>query len=135
MSNQPNVRFLHPERLAKVPAYTPVVEVRGGRTVYISGQLSLDEQSEVVGPGDFEAQARQTFRNLQHALTAVGLGFQDVVKLGMFITDFAHLDTLRRVRNEFVNTARPPASTLVQVAALFHPELLFEADAIAVAPD
>ncbi len=129
------VRFLNPENMPKPFGYTQVVEVRGGRTVYISGQVAMDEQGQVVGLNDFEAQVRQVFRNLGRGLEAVGLDFSHVVKLGMYITDITQLATLRRVRDEFVNTQNPAASTLVQVAALARPELLFEAEAVAVAPE
>ena len=130
-----NVRFLNPETMPKPFGYTQVVEVRGGRTVYFSGQVALDAKGQIVGDGDFEAQVRQTFRNLEQGLKAVGMDFSHVVKLGLYVTDVANLPTVRRVRDEFVNTQNPPASTLVQVAALFRPEILFEAEAVAVAPE
>ena len=135
MSKQIGLRFIHPEALAKAPGYTPVVEVRGGRTVYISGQIALDASGQIVGVGDFEVQARQVFENLRFALAAADMEFSHVVKLGLYLTDMAHLAALRRVRDEFINVAQPPASTLVQVVALGFPDLLFEADAIAAAPD
>lgn len=132
--SRPEVRFLNPETMPRPFGYTQVVEARGGRTVFISGQVSLDAGGKVVGEGDFEAQVRQTFRNLQAGLAAVQMDFSQVVKLGLYLTDMSNLPTLRRVRDEFVDTHNPPASTLVQVVALFRPELLFEAEAIAVAP-
>ena len=135
MTPSPNLRFLHPEALAKVPGYTPVVEVRGGRTVYVSGQIALDASGQVVGVGDFKAQARQTFENMRLALAAAGMDFGHVVKFGLYLTDVSNLAALRRVRDEFINTQQPPASTLLEVSAFFHPDILFEADAIAAAPD
>jgi enamine deaminase RidA (YjgF/YER057c/UK114 family) len=57
-----------------------------------------------------------------------------VVKIQMFLTDISHLPQIRDIRDEFVNTERPPASTTVQVAALFHPDVLFEIDAVAYTP-
>lgn len=135
MTPPPNTRFLNPEGLAKNPSYTHVVEVRGGRTVYISGQLSMDSGGQVVGLGDFEAQARQTFGNLRLALAAVDMNFSHVVKLGLYLTDMSHAPTMRRMRDEFITTAQPPASTLLQVAALAHPDCLIEAEAIAAAAD
>jgi enamine deaminase RidA (YjgF/YER057c/UK114 family) len=125
-------KFVNPETLSKPTGYTHVVEARGGRTVYVSGQIALDKNSNIVGINDFEAQARQAFQNVQHALEAVGMTFNHVVKLGLYVTDVSQVSTLRRVRDEFVNTLQPPASTLVQVAALVRPELLFEVEAIAV---
>ena len=128
-------RFINPDALPKPNGYTHVVEARGGKTVYLSGQVALGTDGAVVGEGDFEVQARQTFRNIQAGLEAVGLDFSHVVKLSLYVLDVSNLPTLRRVRDEFVNLEHPPASTLVQVAALFRPEFVFEADAIAVAPE
>ncbi|WP_420596155.1 RidA family protein [Deinococcus sp.] len=135
MTSSSNLRFIHPEGLAQSPSYTQVVEVRGGRTVYISGQLAMNASGQVVGVGDVEAQVRQTFENLRLALAAAGMDFSHLVKLGLYLTDMSNLAIMRRVRDEFVNTAQPPASTLIQVSALAHPDALFEADAIAAAPD
>lgn len=128
-------RFIHPKFLSKANGYTPAVEVRGGRTLYISGQVPLDDAGQIVGAGDFEARARQVFQNIKHALLAADMDFGQVVKLGLFVIDMSYLATLRRVRDGFTNAAQPPASTLVQVAGLFHPDILFEAEAIAVAPE
>lgn len=127
-----SIRRLNPKKMPKPYGYSQVVDVRGGRTVYVSGQVPLDERNELVGAGDFAAQARQTFENVRRALDAVGLTFADVVKVQMYLTDMGNLLALRDVRDEFVNTAQPPASTTVQVAALFRPDVLFELDVIAV---
>ena len=130
-----SVRFVNPPTLAQPPGYTHVVEARGGRAVYIAGQVALDASGNLVGAGDVEAQAEQVFRNLQAALDSVGATFADVVKLGIYVTDFAELEGLRRVRNRYVNVERPPASTAVAVKRLFREEFLIEIDAIAVVPD
>lgn len=130
----PSVRFVSPETMPRPYGYSQVVEITGGKLVFVSGQVPLDNQNQVVGVGDFAAQARRAFTNVQSALAAVGLTFAHVVKLEMFLTDISHLPLIRDVRDEFVNTANPPASTTVQVAALFRPEVLFEVSAVAVAP-
>ena len=127
-------RFINPETLSKANGYTHVVETRGSRTVHISGQIALDSHGNIVGINDFEAQTRQVFQNVKNALEAVGMTFDQVVKLGLYVTDISNVVILRRVRDEFVNTSEPPASTLVQVAALVRPELLVEIEAIAVFP-
>lgn len=135
MTDQPPLaRFLNPATLPTPPGYSQVVEVTGGRTVYVAGQVALDADGRLVGEGDVAAQAHQAFANLSRALDAVGLGFGHVVKLNLYLLDVAHLPALRRVRDEFVDPASPPARTLLQVAALFRPEILFEVDAVAVAP-
>ncbi|MBA3415494.1 MAG: RidA family protein [Chloroflexia bacterium] len=128
----PEIRYRNPPTIPTPAGYSQVVEATGGRTVYVSGQVALDAENRLVGEGDFAAQARQCFENVRRALADAGLGFGHVVKLGLYVTDVAHLATLRAVRDEFVDTARPPASTLVQVAALFRPECLVEVEAIAV---
>jgi enamine deaminase RidA (YjgF/YER057c/UK114 family) len=113
--------------------YTHVV-AGAGRLIAISGQIALDETGQLVGPGDAEAQARQVFENLRRCLAAAGATFDDVLKLTTFVTDMASLPAIRRVRDTFVDTAEPPASTAVQVVALVRPELLVEIDALAVIP-
>jgi reactive intermediate/imine deaminase len=129
---QVSVRYMNPDTLPKPFGYSQVVEVSGGRTVYIAGQVALDANNQLVGAGDFAAQVRQTFENVRLALEAVGMTFDNVVKLQFYLTDIANLLTVREIRDEYVNTSQAPASTLVQVAALIRPDFLFEMDAIAV---
>lgn len=111
--------------------YTHVV-TGSGRLVAISGQVALDGNGIVVGVGSAEAQTRQVFANLHRCLSSAGARFSDVIKLGYYVTDVAFLPAIRSVRDEYINTARPPASTAVQVAALFRPELLVEIEAWAL---
>lgn len=132
---QPTVRYHNPPALPTPVGYSQVAETSGGRTVYVSGQVALDSTGQLVGAGDFAIQTRQCFANVRAALEHVGLGFGDVVKLGIYVTDVARLAELRAVRDEFVDPARPPASTLVQVAALFRPDILVEVEATAVGPN
>jgi enamine deaminase RidA (YjgF/YER057c/UK114 family) len=129
--NEPQIRFLN-----RAPAgYSQVVEVRGGRTLYISGQVALDSSGNVVGPGDFSAQVKQVFANLKARLDEAGASFNEVVKLNFYLLDADNLPIVRDVRDTYVNREQPPASTLVVVKQLFRPELLVEVDAIAVTKD
>jgi enamine deaminase RidA (YjgF/YER057c/UK114 family) len=132
----PKHKFLNPDTIAKPVGYTHVVEPAGpGRIIFISGQLGLDLDNKIVGgPGDFRAQAEQTFVNLKNALAAVGAGFEHVVKLNNYFTDISHLGMFREVRDRFINTAAPPASTAVAISALARPGALIEVEAIAVVP-
>jgi enamine deaminase RidA (YjgF/YER057c/UK114 family) len=126
-------RFLSPETMPQPYGYSQVVEVRGAsRTVYIAGQVPLDTANNVVGEGDFEAQVRHAFENVRLGLEAVGLSFANVVKMQFFVTDIANLARVRDIRDEYIDTTNPPASTSVEVSALFHPSVLFEVDAVAV---
>jgi enamine deaminase RidA (YjgF/YER057c/UK114 family) len=100
--------------------------------IVIAGQVALDTQGEVVGRGDFAAQTAQVFRNLLDALHAAGAGPRHLVKLTTFVTDLSELAVFRKVRDQFLDAAHPPASTLVQVSRLFRPDFLIEVEALAV---
>jgi len=128
------MRFINPPTLATLPGFSQIVEVSGGRTIFISGQIPLDASGTIVGQGDFRAQAAQVFTNLQAALAAAGTNFSAVVKLNMYVVDMSQIATLREVRDQYVNTANPPASTLVEVRKLARDEFLLEVEAIAYAP-
>ena len=127
-------RFLTPDSLAPPAGYSHVVEVPASSLVFISGQVPLDAAGELVGPADLEAQTRQVFSNLTTALEAAGVGWAHVVKLNYFLRDVAEIATVRAVRDEFLDSRRLPASTLVEVSSLFREDVLIEIDAIAV-PD
>jgi enamine deaminase RidA (YjgF/YER057c/UK114 family) len=130
-------RFLNPPTLYKPPGYSHVVEIKApGRVVYIAGQLGLDAQGKLVGaPGDFRAQATQAFENVKLALSAVGAGFGDIVKLNNYLTDMSHLPVLREVRDRYVNVSAPPASTTVEISKFALPGALFEVEAIVMLAD
>ena len=127
------VEHIAPPGVAPANGYTHVV-VGSGRLISISGQVAFDESGQLVGRDDPEAQARQVFENLRRCLAAAGATFTDVVKLTYFVTDIASLNAVRRVRDTFVDTSRPPASSAVQVAGLILPELLLEVEALALIP-
>ncbi|MEU9008941.1 RidA family protein [Streptomyces sp. NPDC048479] len=120
-----------PEGVAPGTGYSHVVWGTG-RFVAISGQCAFDQDGKVVGEGDPAAQARQVFENLRRCLAAAGASFDDVVKLTYFVTDVAHLPAVRAARDEVIDAGRLPASSAVQVAALFRPELLVEIEAFAI---
>jgi reactive intermediate/imine deaminase len=125
-------RFLTPESLPAPAGYSHVVEVPASSVVFISGQVPLDPDGALVGAGDIEAQTRQVFSNLTAALAAAGVGWPDVVKLNYFLRDVGQLPTVREVRDQFLDTRRLPASTLVEVSSLFREDVLIEIDAIAM---
>jgi enamine deaminase RidA (YjgF/YER057c/UK114 family) len=126
--------IVRPEGLAATSGYSHVAEF-SGRLVAVSGQVAWDADGNVVGRDDVEVQARQVFANLGTALAAAGTDLAHVVKLTVFLTDIGDVATVRRVRNEFVDAASPPASTLVQVVALVDPALKIEVEALAVVED
>ena len=129
--------FLNPKSMPAPRGYTQVVETTGpGRTVYLSGQFGMTQEGAFAGgPGDFRAQATQCFENLKAGLASVGAGFEHVVKITNFFTDMAHLPVFFEVRDRYVNTKAPPASTAIEIGRLAREGAVFEIEAVAVVPD
>lgn len=105
---------------------------RVGDLLLVSGQAAIDEHGQLVGVGDFDAQAEQTFRNLQRVLEAGGSSLDRVVKVTIFLTDMANFPKIVELRGKWF-TPPYPADSIVQVVALALPELEIEIEAIAVA--
>lgn len=126
--------FLNPPGLSPTFGWTHVVTATGGKTIYVSGQVSVNERGEVVGKGDLRAQTEQTFANLKTSLTAAGATFRDVVKMGIFVVGLKpeNVPIIREVRGRYVSADKPPASTLVGVQALVGADWLIEIEVIAV---
>ncbi len=120
---------IQPLGLFKPPTYAQVV--KAGNIVYIAGQVAQDEHGQVVGRGDFMAQATQVFENLRACLASVGAGFEDLVKINVFLTDARYRPVLVEVRSKFLRDPLP-ASTLVVVAGLAEPEYLLEIEGVAI---
>jgi 2-iminobutanoate/2-iminopropanoate deaminase len=119
-----------PDAPAPAGAYTHVVEVSGmTRTVYISGQVGMGAGGQV--PDDFATQCKNVLSNLQAQLRAVGMSFDNVVKMTTILPDLANLAELRRIRSEAMGD-RKPASTLI-VAGLASPQWKVEIEVIACA--
>ncbi|MFE9558262.1 RidA family protein [Streptomyces sp. NPDC006703] len=125
--------FVRPQGSPPVNGYSHAVAFTGP-TVAVSGQVPVDAEGRIVGESDAAAQIRQVFTNLGIALQAAGARFQDVVKLTVYLTDLADLGAFRRIRDEHLDPARPPACSLVKVAGLVHPAFRIEIDALAVLP-
>ncbi|MFC5995767.1 RidA family protein [Pseudonocardia hispaniensis] len=103
-----------------------------GDLICLSGQGAIDERGQLVGIGDFEAQAAGTLDNIENVLRAAGSGLDRVVKVTIYLTDMAaNFGKVVQLRERW---GRPyPADTIVEVSALAIPELLLEIDVIAVA--
>ena len=127
-------KFINPKTLSKSSGYSHAVVVKGGRTIYISGQVAQNAQGEIIGKGDLRLQTMQAFQNLKNALSGAGADFADVVKINIYVANyrFENLSIIREVRERFISAENPPASTLVGVESLFHEDLLIEIEAIAV---
>jgi enamine deaminase RidA (YjgF/YER057c/UK114 family) len=121
--------FASPDDLPPPNGYSHVVALPPGRLVWTSGQVPIDAEGNLAD--GWEEQTRTAFENVGRALRAAGAGWPDVVKLTIFVVGVSELATIRSVRDEFVNTASPPTSSLVQVAGLFRPDVLIEVEAVA----
>jgi enamine deaminase RidA (YjgF/YER057c/UK114 family) len=124
--------------LAPGPGYAHAVTA-SGRLAFVSGQVALDADGRLVGPGDLGAQTRQALGNVHRALRALGADWPDVARFTWYVLDVTDVQVIRDVRDELIRPSlgdRPnPASSLVQVAALFRPDLLIEVEVVAALPD
>ena len=126
--------LISPVSMHRPNGYSHLARIKDGKPVFIAGQVALDSSGHLVGPGDFRAQAQQVFENLKSAVEAAGGSFSNIVKLNVYVIDRSDLPLYREIRDQFINVGNPPASTAVQVAALFRPEFLIEVEAVAVVP-
>jgi enamine deaminase RidA (YjgF/YER057c/UK114 family) len=129
-----NIRFSNPDAIAKPPGYSHVVEVIGpGRLVYFAGQLGMDRSGKMGA--NAREQIELAFENLKAALASVGAGFEHLVKINNYVVDIGrNIALFREVRDRYLNTAAPPASTTIGVPELARPGALFEIEAVAILP-
>ena len=104
---------------------------RRGQLLFISGQVALDADGNLVGKDDFEAQARQTLDNLEAMLEAGGAGMHDLMMITVFVTDMGNRPIFAKVRDGYFRE-NPPASTMVEIKRLVMDELMLEVNAVAV---
>ena len=125
---------LTPAGLSKPAAYTQVVVARGGRIVFVAGQVSIDAEGKLVAPGNFSGQVNQVFANLRVALAGAGATPADVTKITIYIVGYRPemRPLLGEARSAVFGPSSLPASTLVGVQALAEPGFLIEIEAVAV---
>lgn len=107
--------------------------VRAGDLLFVSGIVAVDAEGNLVVGDDVVVQARHVFENMRAVLSAAGCGFEDVVKVTIFLTDVDDGPKINAVRREVFGDARP-ASTLVEVPRLAVPGAKIEVEAIALCP-
>lgn len=112
--------------------YSQGVLVEGGRTLYIAGQLPIDPQTGgLVGDGDIRTQTERVLDNIGAILQEAGMGFDELVKVGIFLANFDDFGDVNEIYASRFSDS-PPARTTVQIAS-FPMGFLIEIDAIAVA--
>jgi reactive intermediate/imine deaminase len=107
--------------------------VRAGGFLHLSGIVALDGEGRLVGGDDVVAQTRQVFENMRAVLEAGGCGFEDVVKVTIFLTDIDERPQINPLRQEYFGRARP-ASTLVEVPRLAVSGARVEIECVALVP-
>jgi enamine deaminase RidA (YjgF/YER057c/UK114 family) len=113
-----------------VANYKMATRMEGGRLLYISGQVAWDTSGNIVGKGDVGAQARQTFQNLRGVLQAAGGDLGNLMKITTYITRLEDFPAVAKARGEAF-PGELPASTLIVVKSLFHPDFLIEVEGVA----
>ncbi len=136
--DQPAFDRIAPARLAdtqKLWNYSQVIATQpGARTIYVAGTVGDDQHGNIVHPTDFAAQVDQSFANIGSSLAAAGANGSDVVQLRLYVKDFdadAHWPIINKAMKARFGE-RGPTATMIGVEALAYPDILFEADAVAV---
>jgi len=135
-SDKAHVEFKSSPEISSPAGYSHAAVITSGKVIFLAGQVGLNKQGEMVSAKDFRAQALQAFTNLRAALAVAVATPDDVVKLNYYIVGLDHekLLALREVRDQFINKAHPPVSTLAGVQALFRDDAMIEVEAVAVVP-
>lgn len=130
------VRLYNPAGVAAPKGYSHVAVINLGtcKMLILSGQVAFDQQGNFVGNHNLAKQTEQVFKNIKAIAEDAGGSMNDVVKLTYFITDASQIQIIRNVRDQFINTKQPPASSLVQVAKLFRDDALIEVEATLIIP-
>ena len=117
---------------AQARGYSQAVTTTGGRTIWLAGQVAIEDASGRSLAGDFDGQVREVFARLGRTLEEAGAKLSDMVTMTVFITDARLGDRFTQLRREIFGD-NFPASALITVAGLARPEMLVEVQGIAVA--
>ncbi|MDD3771800.1 MAG: RidA family protein [Weeksellaceae bacterium] len=131
------IEHINPDGLSKNPAFSQIITTQGnGKTIYIGGQNSVNENREIIGKGDIARQTEQVMKNLQTALSACGATFDNLVKLSIYVVQGQNLyGAFQTSQKFFGNQTNPPVISVLIVAGLANPDFLVEIDATAFIPE
>jgi 2-iminobutanoate/2-iminopropanoate deaminase len=107
---------------------------RVGELLFISGQAAIGADGQLIGVGNFDAQAEQVFANLERVLRAGGSSLANVVKVTIFLRDMSNFAKIVELRGRYF-TPPYPADTIIEVSSLYSPDALLEIEAIALADE
>ncbi|UCD80915.1 MAG: RidA family protein [Desulfobacterales bacterium] len=118
--------------------YNHAISVSAGRLLFIAGQVAIDADNQLVGPGDFNAQMQQVFKNLGSILDSAGASFENIVKFTTYLIRSQDLSAFynkrREIFAEIYPNGRYPTNTLVVIDQLAREEWLIEIEAVAALP-
>lgn len=110
--------------------YSNCVRVSAGPLLFIAGQVAMDREGHIVGKGDIKKQTTQVLENIKVILSANGATMADIVKVTVYVTDMKYFDEIAQVRMKYF-PKNGPASVLIEVPRLVHPDLMIEIEAVA----
>lgn len=134
--SQNPLKLVNPSSVATPKGYSQVAQIDLGNAtmLLIAGQVPLDKQGNLVGKDDLAKQTEQVFINIKNIIEEAGGTMNHLAKISYFIKDVSKIQLVRDVRDKFVNTKTPPASTLVEVSKLYREDVLIEIEATAIIP-
>ena len=128
-------QLLNPPELHPAPGFSHVAVAEGTRVVHLAGQVALDPQFGIVGGDDLGEQTKAAMRNVELALRAAGVGWDDVVRRTIYTLHPTEYETITAAIDEVTGGAEHPAQTIVGVTGLAVPGLLIEIECTAVIGD
>ncbi|MFO1079533.1 MAG: RidA family protein [Reyranellaceae bacterium] len=124
------IKFHNPKSVSLAGKYSLGAEVPGGtRLLYVSGQVGVDGKGKLQA--GIDKQVDQVWKNIGQVLKSGGMGYADIVKVNVFLTDSRFIAPYRAIRDKYFPKAPYPASTLLIVAGLADPGMLVEVEVVA----
>jgi enamine deaminase RidA (YjgF/YER057c/UK114 family) len=109
---------INPEELHPAPGFSHVTEAKGTRLVYFAGQLALDQEFGILGGDDLGEQTKAAMRNLETAMKAVGVGWDDIVRRTIYTLHPTEYEVITAAIDEVTGGADYPAQTIIGVTGL-----------------
>ena len=130
------IEISNPRGLARpLGSYSHVARAKASEFLFIAGQVAVNASGKLIGAGDFEAQARQIFKNLRAALKSAGASYRNIVQFTTYLVDSRDIPKLRKFRErnyaKFFPDGKYPPNTLLIVDRLVREEMLLEISAVA----